>query len=241
MAPPLVKDRGKPGLASRRTENPELAEFFPEWELSRAGCRISPASIGRVAMAFRSWLAIGVTLAATTLSSYAMAAVTVLGNGLGASCYQAAEFGIDPKSSIQTCTLAIEQEPLSLTDRAATYVNRGILRSQVGDQNGALSDYNHGIHLDANHGEGYIDRGATYIVLQRYDDALNDLNKGIEMGAHKPHIAYYDRAIVDEAMGNVRAAYQDYKKAVELQPDFTLASEQLTRFKVIRKESSSNE
>jgi len=192
-------------------------------------------------MLFRSQLAISAALAAMAFSSHTQAAVTVLGNGLGASCYQAAEFGIDPKSSIQTCTLAIEQEPLSLTDRAATYVNRGILRSQVGDQDGALADYNHGISMDANHGEGYIDRGATYIVLQRYDDALNDLNKGIAMGAHKPHIAYYDRAIVDEAMGNIRAAYQDYKKAVELQPDFSLASEQLTRFKVVRKESGSNE
>lgn len=192
-------------------------------------------------MVLRSLLTISALLAATSFASEANAAVTVLGNGLGASCFQAAEFGVDPKSSIETCTLAIQQEPLSRTDRAATYVNRGILRSQVGDQSGALADYNAGISMDANHGEGYIDRGATYIVLQRYDDALNDLNKGIAMGAHKPHIAYYDRAIVDEAMGNVRAAYQDYKKAVELQPDFSLASEQLTRFKVVRKESGSTE
>lgn len=189
-------------------------------------------------MNVRSSAAAALLLGASALAPHANAAVTVLGNGLGASCFQAAELGTDPKSSIQTCTLAIEQEPLSLSDRAATYINRGILRSQIGDQNGALADYNQGITLDANHGEGYVDRGATYIVLQRYDDALNDLNKGIAMGAHKPHIAYYDRAIVDEAMGNVRAAYEDYKKAVQLEPDFALASEQLTRFKVVRKESN---
>lgn len=178
--------------------------------------------------------------AAAGFAPAAKAAVTVLGNGLGASCFHAAEFGIDPRSSIQTCTLALDQEPLTIPDRAATYINRGILRSRLGDADGALADYNAGIGMDANHGEGYIDRGATYIVLQRYDDALNDLNKGIEMGAHKPHIAYYDRAIVDEAMGNIRAAYQDYRKAVELEPDFALANQQLTRFKVVRKESGSN-
>jgi tetratricopeptide (TPR) repeat protein len=189
-------------------------------------------------MKFRSLFAMStIFAAAAALAPQADAAVSVLGNGLGASCYQAAEFGNDARSAIQTCTLAIEQEPLSLTDRAATYVNRGILRSRLGDDNGALRDYNQGIGLDANHGEGYIDRGATYIVLQRYDDAMSDLNKGIAMGAHKPHIAYYDRAIVDEAIGNIRAAYQDYKKAVELEPDFALASEQLTRFKVVRKDS----
>jgi tetratricopeptide (TPR) repeat protein len=188
-------------------------------------------------MKFRSWFALFNASGCLFAAASATAAVSVMGNGLGASCYQAAEFGKDARSALETCTLAIEQEPLSITDRAATYINRGILRSRLGDDNAALRDYNEGIGLDSNHGEGYIDRGATYIVLQRYDDAMNDLNKGIAMGAHKPHIAYYDRAIVDEAVGNVRAAYQDYKKAVELEPDFALASEQLTRFKVIRKDS----
>ena len=84
-----------------------------------------------------------------------------------------------------------------------------------------------------------MDRGAVYIVLERYSDALKDIDQGLAVGAKKPHIAYYDRAIVDEAMGDVRGAYLDYKKALELQPDFALASEQLTRFKVVRKSSPS--
>ena len=37
----------------------------------------------------------------------------------------------------------------------------------------------------------------------------------------------------DEAQGNVRGAYEDYKHAVEIAPDFTLASDQLARFKVV--------
>jgi tetratricopeptide (TPR) repeat protein len=181
----------------------------------------------------------GLVLLSTIAINPAGAAVTVLGNGLGANCFHTAEFGGDPGSGIQTCTLAIQQEPLSLSDKAATYINRGILRSRVGDMDGALRDYDWGLRMDGVHGEGYVDRGATYIALQRYQDALNDINKGIELGAKKPHIAYYDRAIAHEALGNIRAAYQDYKKAVEIEPDFALATEQLSRFKVVRKESSS--
>jgi tetratricopeptide (TPR) repeat protein len=188
-------------------------------------------------MRFQTGLALSI-VAAAMAAAPAHAAVSVIGNGLGSSCYQAAEFGSDARSAIETCTLAIEQEPLTVADRAATYINRGILRSRSGDANGALVDYNEGLSMDAALGEGYVDRGAVYIVLQKYDDALKDLNRGIDMGAHKPHIAYYDRAIVDEAMGNVRAAYLDYKKAVELEPDFALASEQLLRFKVVHKESA---
>lgn len=188
-------------------------------------------------MKVRSLLSLGAAALGMFFVSQSDAAVTVLGNGLGNACYQAAEFGIDAKSSIPTCTLAIEQEALSLSDRAATYINRGILRSRSGDPDGALSDYNQGLSMDPSHGEGFVDRGAAYISLQRYDQALADIDKGIQIGAKKPHIAYYDRAIVDEALGNVKAAYLDYKKAVELEPDFTLANEQLSRFKVVRKES----
>jgi tetratricopeptide (TPR) repeat protein len=168
-------------------------------------------------------------------SAAAQAAVTVLGNSIGTDCYRAAEYGSEPRDGIQTCTYAIESQALTIRDRAATLINRGILRSRLGDSSGALADYNQGLSLDGSLGEGYVDRGAVYISLQKYDEALNDINKGIELGAREPHIAYYDRAIVDEAQGNIRGAYEDYKKAVELEPDFTLATQQLSRFKVVRK------
>lgn len=189
-------------------------------------------------MNFRILGTIGAGAIASMLAVQAEAAVTVLGNNtLAQSCYRAAEFGGDATNGIETCTFAVEHETLTTTDKAATYINRGILQSRSGKPDQALSDYNIGLAIDADLSEGYVDRGANYIVLQRYDDALKDINKGIEMGAKRPQIAYYDRAIVEEAMGDIRAAYQDYKKAVELAPDFTLASDQLTRFKIVRKSS----
>ena len=176
-----------------------------------------------------------ITAAAALLAMPAHAAITVLGDSLAHNCFEAAEFGGDPDQGIETCTYALEGTALTITDRAATLVNRGILRSRNDDSVGALDDYNRGLTLDASLGEGYIDRGATFIVLQRYNDALTDIDKGITLGAKRPEIAYYDRAIVDEALGDVRGAYEDYKKAVEIEPNFTLANEQLVRFKVIRK------
>lgn len=168
----------------------------------------------------------------------ASAAVSVLGAGLAQSCYKAAEFNGDPDSGITTCTLALEQQALTPTDRAATYINRGILRARKADPKGALVDYDAGLRLNPDLAEGYVDRGATYIALRRYKDALADIDKGLSLGAKKPHIAYYDRAIADEALGDIRAAYHDYKKAVELAPDFELAKQQLRRFKVVRRPGS---
>jgi len=172
------------------------------------------------------------------LASSANAAISVLGNGLAQDCFQAAEFGGDPKDGVATCTTALEETALTTRDRAATMVNRGILRSRIGDLTGALDDYNHGLTVDATLGEGYVDRGATEILMHSYDSALADIDKGIALNANKLEIAYYDRAIVNEALGNVRDAYFDYKKASELRPDFALANEQLLRFKVVRKASA---
>lgn len=183
-----------------------------------------------------SWLAAAAFSAAAVLAAPgALAAITVLGNGVAHSCYQFAEFGGNTTDGISTCNFALEQTPLSVRDRSATFVNRGILRARNSDTEGALADYDQGIALNPGLGEGYVDRGAAMIVLRRYDDALADLDKGISLGANRIQIAYYDRAVVDEALGNIRAAYEDYKKAAEIQPDFSLATEQLARFRVVRR------
>lgn len=177
----------------------------------------------------------GVISAGAFAALPAAAAVTVMGTGLAQSCYQAAEFNGDAKDGINACNTALSEQALTLQDRASTYVNRGILRARIDDTAGALSDYDTALRLKPDLAEGYIDRGANFISLKRYQAALDDLNKGLTLGANEPHIAYYDRAIVHESLGNIRAAYEDYKKAVELQPDFALAIKQLQRFKVVRK------
>ncbi|MGH6877361.1 MAG: tetratricopeptide repeat protein [Rhizomicrobium sp.] len=186
-------------------------------------------------MKLRTPAVIAFSTAAALAAAHAQAAVTVLGNGVAHSCYQVAELGGNPTDGISDCTFALEQTALSVNDRAATFVNRGILRARKDDDEGALADYDQGIALDAALGEAYVDRGALMIVMRRYDDALSDLDKGISLGANRIQIAYYDRAIVDEALGNIRAAYEDYKKAADIQPDFTLATEQLARFRVVRR------
>ncbi|HEY2033503.1 MAG TPA: hypothetical protein VGH02_07410 [Rhizomicrobium sp.] len=183
---------------------------------------------------FRKVLTIaGLSFAA--MSVPAGAAISVLNGSLAYSCYQAAEYGGSAVEGVRLCTLALEQTALPPRDRAATMINLGIVRSRDDDAQGALDSYNHGLAMDPSLGEGYVDRGATEIVLKDYEAAVADITKGLSLNANKPEIAYYDRAIANEALGNIRDAYIDYKKAVELSPDFALATEQLARFKVVRK------
>jgi hypothetical protein len=49
-----------------------------------------------------------------------------------------------------------------------------------------------------------------------------------------PHIGYYDRAVAEQLLGRYKEAYYDYKKVLELEPSFAIASERLKDFTVIR-------
>ena len=180
-------------------------------------------------------VAFGVLGLALWAPSAGNAAVTVLGPGPAQECFRIAEYGGDVREGIARCSFALNTA-LSKTDRAATFVNRGVLRLSLHENEQALSDINSGIMIAPDLGDAYVDRGAVAIALGRYDDALADLNKGIALGPHRPQIAYYDRAIIDEQRGDIRAAYNDYKKALEIAPDFAPAAEELKRFRVVNKD-----
>lgn len=173
-----------------------------------------------------------------SLFSSAQAAVTVIGPGPAAICYQAAEIGASPSDYMTYCDQALAGI-LSTDDRAATLINRGVLRLSVNDYNAAQADFQSGLALNASLGEGYIDLGAVQIAHRQYADAIVNINKGLKLGTKKPHLAYYDRAMASEALGNLQAAYDDYRQALQIQPDFELASIELKRFKVVDNGSGS--
>lgn len=175
--------------------------------------------------------AIGLSVGVVCGSAHA--AVTVIGSGPAQLCYQGAENGDDPSLYVGYCNSALAGV-LSDRDRAATYVNRGVLRLSLAESNAAFDDFNSGLAIDASLGEGYVDRGASLIAQKQFASAVNDIDKGLSLGAKRPAVAYYDRAICDEALGDVQGAYKDYHQALDAEPSFSLASDELKRFKVVR-------
>ena len=169
-------------------------------------------------------------------ASGALAAVTVIGSGSAQLCFQAADSGRATREAMDYCNDALVGA-LTRDDRAATHVNRGVLELAMMRINAAQDDFNAGLAINASLGEGYVDRGATLIAQKKFAEAIIDINKGLSLGAKEPHIAYYDRAVAEEALGNLRAAYDDYRQALIVQPDFTRASDELKRFKIVEKPS----
>lgn len=178
-------------------------------------------------------LAAGVGLLA--FAGSAQAAVTVLGGGMAKQCSAAALGGESDTKFEDMCTLALDGELLSLRDRAGTYVNRGILKLRRKDFGGAQFDFNRAIDTKPDLGEAYVNRGAAAVGARRYSDGLTDLNRALDLGVEEPEKAYYNRALAHEGLDDMKAAYFDYQKAVELKPDWDQPKKELARFTVERR------
>lgn len=165
----------------------------------------------------------------------AFGAVTVFGGGVARDCYEAVEYKRLPSlEAVSLCTLAIEQEQLTRRNRAATFVNRGILYMRQGDNQNALEDYERSLQLMPDLLEAKVNLGAALYGLERYDEAMIALNDGISSENDDARAtAHYNRALIYERRGDVQAAYEDFRQALAIEPTFEQAARQLTRFTVV--------
>lgn len=177
-------------------------------------------------------LAAACVLAASTA---AQASVTVIGGGLARDCSLAAFNGESATRYESLCTQALDTEMLSPKDRAGTYVNRGVFRLRRAEFAKANGDFNRAVELKPDLGEAYVNRGAAAVGAKRYADGLADLNKAIALGVDEPEKAYYNRALAYEGLDDLKAAYFDYQKAVELSPTWEAPKRELVRFSVERR------
>ena len=175
---------------------------------------------------------VSAALAAMCFGGGAQAATTVLGNGLASVCSQAAKAGDDNLSSMEVCTLALETEAMSRRDRAGTFVNRGVIKMRRQEYAAAQTDFNTAIRLQPEMGEAYINRGGSLVGQQRYMEALMDIDRGLTLSPEEPEKAYYNRGLANEGLDDVKAAYFDYLRALELKPDWDIPKRELTRFSV---------
>jgi len=176
-------------------------------------------------------------LAASLLAAASTAqaqVVITLGSGAAHDCFLHAKSGTNLMDGVGICTHALEHDMLGRKDRAGTYDNRGVLLDMLGRTEQAREDFNAAITLDPNLGDPYVNLGAMLIKQGQHLAALDQINKGIELGMAYPHIGYYDRAVAEQMLGRFKEAYFDYKKVLELEPNFIMASERLKDFVVTK-------
>lgn len=172
------------------------------------------------------------TLAAIALAGPVSASTLVVGQSLGAACFQEAKTGQSGRAAIAVCNRALSDGMLRHSDIAATYVNRGIVRSSGGDLTGAITDYNRAIKINPKLGEAFANRATVYIRQSLFNQALGELDHALSLELAQPALVYFNRAIVHEHFGDLQQAYRDYSKAVELRPKWQQPQLELIRFSV---------
>lgn len=163
------------------------------------------------------------------------AAVMVLGAGDARQCYLAAETKSSPRESLTICTRALDEGP-SGRDHTATLVNRGIVRMWALDNRGAVADFDAALAEAPNLPEALVDKGVA-LVRDNSDlqGAVTLLTRALDAHVQRPEIAYYARGLANETLGDIKAAYHDYRSAAALKPSWSEPARQLARFSVVER------
>jgi len=162
-----------------------------------------------------------------------VAAVTIIGQSSARMCFEAAESPMRPSPhTLDYCDSAFAEGTMDRHDTVATHVNRGILRMRRDDIAAGVIDFDAAIALDPDQAEAYLNKGAAFIRLADHRGALALFNDAIERNTRRPAIAYYGRGIANEELGNAAAAFRDYRRAAELDPDWAQPRADLRRFRV---------
>ncbi|MCY4364169.1 MAG: tetratricopeptide repeat protein [Gammaproteobacteria bacterium] len=160
--------------------------------------------------------------------------MSVIGGGSYArNCFMSATLAIQlnsaSKESVEECNQAILHGRLTRKDLLATYVNRGILYGAMEDYQKALKDYRTAVELEPVTGEVYVNLGNLYLLSQKYDVAIQQYTTAIELTLAKNHIAHFNRAMAYENNKDYDNAEADYRRAMELSPEWVLPQLRLER------------
>jgi Tfp pilus assembly protein PilF len=116
-------------------------------------------------------------------------------------------------------------------DRAATHVNRGVVKMRTGDLAGADEDFDSALAFSDVNAEAMLNKGFLRLRQGQYQAALPFLDRSIEAKTIRPALAHYARAIAFEELGNVRAAYAELVRARDADPKWAIPNVELSRFK----------
>ncbi len=170
--------------------------------------------------------------------SGAGAAVSVVGGGLAQDCYRSAMLASTkatiPLSGLGACDLALDQEVLGRDDLAGSYVNRGVIYLAAGKYARALKDFDVAVRTSPQLADALVNRGAALVGLGRDGEAVAEIDRGLALDPDQPEKAYFNRAVAKERLNDLKGAYFDYRRALELKPDWDMPKVELARFTVAK-------
>jgi tetratricopeptide (TPR) repeat protein len=133
-----------------------------------------------------------------------------------------------PVEAVADFTRAIDLKVLSPAEMARGYFSRGVTYDGMGETADAISDYTSALKLVPQFPAALNNRGNAYRRMNQLDAAQADYNASLAAGNSSPEYPYYGLGQIAEAQGDVAGACSFYRKALEANPDYGLASKRLT-------------
>jgi tetratricopeptide (TPR) repeat protein len=165
------------------------------------------------------------------------------GNSYARSCYQAAgvaaRIHYTSRKELLQCDMALNYGAMSLRDRAATLTNRGIIHMALESYDAAIADYSKALALKPEFGEIHVNVGNVYFLGKVFDKAIEEYTRAIDLESTKIHIAYINRGMAYESLGDFNNAETDYRAAIELLPEAALPQVRLDQ--LLRKKEAGME
>jgi tetratricopeptide (TPR) repeat protein len=113
--------------------------------------------------------------------------------------------------------IAIWSDLIQTKPEAYTYNNRGTAKSALGNNQGAISDYDRAIAIDPQYVKAYYNRGVAKSALGNKQGAISDYDRAIAIDPQLAN-AYSNRGNAKSALGNKQEAISDYDRAIAIDP-----------------------
>ncbi len=162
---------------------------------------------------------------ALTANATAQMSVTTFGATDAVKCYENANSMFS--SDTAPCDKAIKSPAMTRRDKMKTYVNRGIIHNRNLDLDAAIDDFTAALEIDDDLAEAYLNRGNSFFLASRFDDALIEYETALANDISKPWAAWYNIGLAYDAKKQPEKAREAYAKALLLKPDFALAQTKL--------------
>lgn len=124
----------------------------------------------------------------------------------------------DYKKAIELFTKAIELKP----DFKSAYYFRGVTKSKLKDDEGAMADFTKAIEADSSYENAYVSRGNVKTKLRDYDGAIDDYTKAIDLDPNDA-LLYFRRGIAKTILRDYDEAIADFTKTINIDANYANA------------------
>jgi len=127
----------------------------------------------------------------------------------------------DYNNAIELTTKIIELEGYENNNNliySSIYDNRGLAKSYLEDEEGAIDDFDKALQIDNSRGFTYSNRGYSYTQIGENELALQDFNAAIEIDNDVPNV-FFNRSKCKEALGDFKGSLEDCNIAIEKDPE----------------------